>query len=387
MIPDGETVLNPGELLLSFLDEQLQQLGVGRLGRRSFRAARGRQRRCRGAHRRQVRSRPGRRRQARNLHGARIGAGFERRDRGDGRGRLLLERLHTRLGVVEHVPGVRASRLHRLHVVLEADDRVRETVHEARRQHVNARLHDAPQLRGDRLDDLHRARLAEQQQTRLHAAHQVLPAVEARRIERATDALRHGFLDTREVDDALAQHRRLHLLKFAVHGGPRQPRIPRQDHADQLAVELVLDTDQGRGDLDQRGFIGLERAVDDLLQPLGLALHVGAQLAEAEHPEGIADLAQHLDLRAELLRLAGAAAHENVEDVLDLAEILADRRGHRPHELDARRRQVLALLLDALVDRQQLGETERGAHRAHPCACGLGTPDVIQQIIEQLDRR
>jgi len=49
---------------------------------------------------------------------------------------------------------------------------------------------------------------------------------------------------------------------------------------------------------------------------------------------------------------------------LTLPEILADGRGHRLHELHARRRQVLALLLDALVDRQQLGETERGAHRA-----------------------
>src|SRR5213082_3525478 len=107
----------------------------------------GRQCRRRGVHPRHVRSRHHRRREARNLHRARIGAGFERRHRGDRRGRLLLERLHTRLGVVEHVPGVRASRLHRLHVVLEADDRVREPVHEARRQHVNAGLHDAPQLR------------------------------------------------------------------------------------------------------------------------------------------------------------------------------------------------------------------------------------------------
>src|SRR5204863_265781 len=65
---------------------------------------------------------------------------------------------------------------------------------------------------------------------------------------------------------------------------------------------------------------------------------------------------------------------------------LADLGHHRLHELDARRRQVLALLLDALIDRQQLPEAERGAHRAHARAGALGATHVIEQVIEQLDR-
>src|SRR5207237_1367344 len=82
--------------------------------------------------------------------------------------------------------------------------------------------------------------------------------------QRAADALGDGVLDAREVHDALAQHRRLHLLEFGVLGRPRELRVLRQDHADQTVVELVLDADQGGGDLDQRRLIGLERALDDL---------------------------------------------------------------------------------------------------------------------------
>ena len=129
---------------------------------------------------------------------------------------------------------------------------------------MDARLHHALELHGDRLDDLHRARLAEQQQSRLEAAHQVWPAVETGCVQRPADALGDGVLDAREVHDALAQHRRLHLLEFGVLGRPRELRVLRQDHADQAVVELVLDADQGGGDLDQRRLIGLERALDDL---------------------------------------------------------------------------------------------------------------------------
>ena len=263
LVPDGEEVLDPGELFLRLLDEELHQLGVSGLGRcRS--PLRGRERRGRGVHGFRVRPPAGRWREAGYLHGTRQGGGFERLDRRHSRGRLLLEGLHAGLGVVQHVPGIRAPRLQRLHVVLDADDGVRQPVDVARRQHVDARLHHALELHGDRLDDLHRARLAEQQQSRLEAAHQVWPAVETGCVQRPADALGDGVLDAREVHDALAQHRRLHLLEFGVLGRPRELRVLRQDHADQAVVELVLDADQGGGDLDQRRLIGLERALDDL---------------------------------------------------------------------------------------------------------------------------
>ncbi len=114
----------------------------------------------------------------------------------------------------------------------------------------------------------------------------------------------------------------------------------------------------------ERGFVGLQLAGDDLLQPLRLADYGCTQLAETEHAERVADLPEHLDLRAQLLRLTRATAHEDVEDVFDLAEILANRSGNGLHQLHRWVRKVLALLLHCLIDWQQLGEAERRAHGA-----------------------
>ena len=161
----------------------------------------------------------------------------------------------------------------------------------------------------------------------------------------------------------------------------------RHDQAQQAAVEPVFDVDQRRGDIDEHG-IGCRGAFrDDVLEPGKFLLDVAAQLAEAEHAERVADLAQQLDLRAELCRLATATAYENIQRVLDLAEILADRRGNRLHQLDAGRRQRIALFLDRLIDRQQLVEAERAPHRRDPRALTVRARDVIQEIVQQLDRR
>src|SRR5262249_18972415 len=122
-------------------------------------------------------------------------------------------------------------------------------------------------------------------------------------------------------------------------------------------------------------------------QPIGLGLHAGTQIPETQHPEGVADLAQQLYLGGELLRLTGTAAHEDIEHVLDLAEVLADRRGDRLHEFHGGGGETLTLLLDALIDGEQLGQSDRGAHRAYPAARGLGAPDVVKEVVEQLHGR
>ncbi len=168
---------------------------------------------------------------------------------------------------------------------------------------------------------------------------------------------------------------------------PPPIRRARHDHADEAIIEAVFHADERGGDFNERGFVRLQLAGDDLLQPLRLAHHAGAQLAETEHAERVADLPEHLDLRAELLRLARATAHEDIEDVFDLAEILADRGGHGLHQLDAGRGEVLALLLHRLIDRQQLGQAERRAHGADARARRFGPTDVIKKVVQQLDRR
>ncbi len=57
------------------------------------------------------------------------------------------------------------------------------------------------------------------------------------------------------------------------------------------------------------------------------------------------------------------------------------------HELDRGGREILALLLDGIVDRQQFIEAEGGAHGRHAGPRGRRTRDVVQQVVEQLDRR
>ncbi len=59
----------------------------------------------------------------------------------------------------------------------------------------------------------------------------------------------------------------------------------------------------------------------------------------------------------------------------------------RAHELHGGRGKVLAFLLDRVVDVQQLIEPERGTNRRDLGAVAGGACDVIEKIVEQLDRR
>ena len=89
----------------------------------------------------------------------------------------------------------------------------------------------------------------------------------------------------------------------------------------------------------------------------------------------------------EFIAAAAAAPHENIEHILDLGQVLLDRGGDRAHQFHAGRRQALALVFDRIVDRQQLGELERGAHGGDAAAGGRCAGDVVQQVVQQIDRR
>ena len=151
---------------------------------------------------------------------------------------------------------------------------------------------------------------------------------------------------------------------------------------------MVLDLDQARRHLHQRRLAAGLGAGDDAPRASPVASCTRrAQLAQAQHAERVADLLQQRDLRHELLGLAAAAAHVDIQHILDLRQILADRRGHGVHQLDRGRGQILALLLDRLVHRQQLVQPERGAHRRDARAAAAGARDVIEQVVQQFDRR
>ena len=113
----------------------------------------------------------------------------------------------------------------------------------------------------------HRAIAAEQQQSRGDAARERRRGVEARLVGGRVERLAEQFLDAREVDDALAQHRLGDLAEFRIGLAARRRRARRHDEPDERVVEPVLDTDQGRRDRDQRVLLGRHAARDDVGEP------------------------------------------------------------------------------------------------------------------------
>ena len=150
---------------------------------------------------------------------------------------------------------------------------------------------------------------------------------------------------------------------------------------------MIFDLDQAGSDLHQRHLVGALASGHHRLETRVGLLHPAAQLAQSEDAERVADLAQQGDLRGEFLDLSAAAAHEHVEHILDARQVLADRSSDRMHELDRWRGEIFSLLFDAVIDRQQLIETERGTHRRLARAGGRGARHVIQQVVQQLDGR
>ena len=248
------------DLLARLLDEQRQQLRIdGRASPGGVARLRGLRRRSRGA-----------------AAAARRAAGAA--------ARMRIERDQAALGVVQHVPGIAAPGLQRLHVVLDADDGVREAVDVL----VVARQDARAQQRGDVVADaphhFHRAIAAEQQEARGDAAGERGCRIEAGllvagRVERVAQQL----LDAREVHDALAQHRLGDLAEIRVGLRARRGRARRHDEPHEGVVEAVLDADQGRRDRDQRVLLGRRAARDDVRQARQLALDLLAHRAEAQH--------------------------------------------------------------------------------------------------------
>ena len=225
-------------------------------------------------------------------------------------------------GVVEHVPGIAASRLQRLDVVLEADDGVGQPVEVCGRQRACR-----PAASRARSCAVMRSTTRPRAPCPASAGPALMPRISSGQLSKpAASSVPLTFcatalLDARQVDDAFAQHRALHLLEILR----RAPRLRRRAGAGAAG--------SGRPAASSRwsstwirlaaictsvGFVGAaSRPATTASSRAMRVLHARAQLAEAEHAERVADLAQQLDLRRELLDLAAAAAHEHVEHVLD----------------------------------------------------------------------
>ena len=192
-------------------------------------------------------------------------------------------------------------------------------------------------------------------------------------------------------DDALAQHRGLHLLELAVLArARRRPSVSSgRIMPTSRVVEAVLDADQRRGDLDQHRLVGLDSCRDDLAEALGLApapwraarpgraRRACRRSCAASRPAEASSCGWPAPRRTKMSSTSLTLARSSRIAAATVCMSLTAGRG-----------QVLALLLDALVHRQQLRQAERGAHRgdARPPVDSRAA-DVIEEVVQQLDGR
>ena len=391
--PRWQVALDRGDLFLGLLDEQLEQFRIEMLGfARDDREAhhRSRSQLLRVALRLCGRQR--RRRLGLDLFDGKLLC-RRRRRRGVARRRLfhalfdVAQHGETGFGVIEHVPGLAAAGLHRLHVVFDADDGVGQSVRLLLRQHGGTACvqHGGDQA-ADAIDDLHGPCLVQHQEARLDAADQRRHVVEPGRWRLRSDALADRFLDARQVDDAFAHDRFRDFAELVVRVGllRRLVRFLHLRQAKQLLFESILDSQQCRSDIENDLFVGDAATFHDAPEATDFPVDVAAQLPEPEYPQRVTDLFQQLELRHEFGRLVHARADEDVEDVLDAAQVLANRRADSPHESCARRRQRFAGIFDLLVARQQFGQVERGADLADAFPGSARAGDVIKQVVDQV---
>ena len=208
-----------------------------------------------------------------------------------------------------------------------------------------------------------------------------------RRLDEADD----GLLGLGEVGGGLADDRRLHGAELALGQRRRRPFLLPRARA-RLArreplLEAGLDLQQRARHVHERLRVGLAIRLAQRLQALDLLLHQLARGAEAEHRQRVRDTPQHLGHVRERLLAGLARAADQVERVLDLAEVLADGGRDGLEELAVVARQRLARGLQLLLVRQQLAEAEGLLDGAHQRAARARARHVVEQVLEELHRR
>ena len=249
LVPERELLLDARHFLAGLLQIQGLELRICRLQHGGRDRHRINDRMDAGNGRRRARCRLGRRGNALCplVRTRQIGRGQRQRL---GLRRAGVHGIQRGIGIVEHVPRVGAAGLQRLHVVLDADDGIGQALQRHGRQ-TAARLQQQSQARRDAVQALRRAGLVQHQQAGLDAAHEFGPVVETSHVHRAADTLRDVFLHARQVGHAFAQHRGLHLLEIDIDLLCASVQAARQDHANQLLVQVVLDADERGGDIHQ----------------------------------------------------------------------------------------------------------------------------------------
>ena len=124
----------------------------------------------------------------------------------------------------------------------------------------------------------------------------------------------------------------------------------------------------------------------DRMQFLAAALEAGAQVTTPDHAKGIADTLYRLRQTGQTRQLAAVAAHEKVQLVLHVTEILRQGITDRLEQLSIRPaegtgRDTLLHLLREIVR-----QVRRLFHREYRRIPGRRAGNVIQHVLQQIDR-
>ena len=199
----------------------------------------------------------------------------------------------TGLGIVEHVFGVGTAGLERLHVVLDAHHGIGKAVESLSSERRGGKQ-NAVHFHRQCCHDIAGALTVEHPEGRANTLRQFIHGG-GRHRHPLRHCTRYGFLDTREVDDALTQYRGLHAILFGivsvVAGIALLIFYARRHQADECLVEPILHTDEGSGHFHEQTVTRRQTASDHVLEPRNLSPHPCAQGAQVQHPQRIANLA------------------------------------------------------------------------------------------------
>ena len=295
----------------------------------------------------------------------------------------------TGLGIIKHVIRVGTAGLERLHVVLDAHHGIGEAVEPLCRKRRGFQQH-AMHFYGQCRHHIPGTLTVEHPEGGTNTPRQLIHGGGGHR-----HLLRHGtgyrFLDTRQVDDALAQHSGLHAMLLGIM--PIMAGIAllileaRGYQTDECLIEPILNADEGGGHFHEQTIAGRQTASDHVLESSNLGPHPRTQRTQVEDAERVADFAQQLYLRHEFSRVLRALANEDIQHVFDAREIFADGGTHCAHQCYRGRRQMLAFTFDGCGHRQQFLKPEGSSHRLHAHTSRRGIGYVIKKIVEQFQIR
>ncbi len=295
------------------------------------------------------------------------------------RHRPVAQRLQALAGDVEDAVAVRPLLAQGLQVVLDAGQRVGHGVQLAAVGHAPA----PQQLQLDVAADaqqVFRGRIqVEDAQGTADLVEQARDLGELGVVPAGLDEGHECLPRIAEVGDRLADHHLQHAARFGGHQVGVGAVVGQAEPGD-LLVQRRVDVEQRTGDVQQRGLVGRAVAGDDRVHRVALLQHHAAGHAQAHHAERIADPAEGLNLRTQVLDPGLAGAQVQVQDILDPQQVFLDRRRDRVQQRAVASAQAAAGVLDLGLAGQLRVQLEGVAQPVQCRMAAVAVGDVVEQL-------